>query len=591
LKIPFIIITGQGEEGEAVAALKLGAYDYIVKREGYRTQLPHAIENAISRAQLLTINRRLQGELVERQRAEAEIARLLAETSAHEQFVHSIVANVPGVVWETTGGPDDPYEQSNFVSEYVESMLGYSVQHCLSTKNFWLSIVHPEDKSRMASEAAEWFSSRRGGRGQFRCIAQDGHIAAIEVTSTVKFDDNGNPAGLRGVTVDVTAKAKLEERLQEAQRMESIGRLAGGVAHDFNNLLTVINGYADMSLLEADPADPMHATLTEIRRAGQRAAELTNQLLALSRRQLLQPRSFSLNMLIEDGAKTLRRLLGEDIEVVWIPDPELGQVKADPGQMNQVILNLAINARDAMPRGGTLTLETCNTSLDESYSNVHLSLEPGSYVMLGISDTGHGMDAETLSRVFEPFFTTKEVGHGTGLGLATVYGIIKQSGGSIWVYSEPGHGTTFKIYLPRVDEPVSQSEDKPVEHGGLRGSEAVLVVEDDESVRKLTCTALRKYGYEIIEAANAGEALLACEKRDRTLRLMITDVVMPQMSGRELADRLRQLRPEMKVLYMSGYTDDAIVRHGLLNPAVFFLQKPFTPSALAQKVRQVLDQQ
>jgi two-component system, cell cycle sensor histidine kinase and response regulator CckA len=590
-KIPFIIITGQGEEEEAVAALKLGAYDYIVKREGYRTQLPHAIENAIARAQLLTINRQLQGELLERQRAEAENARLLAETSAHEQFVHSIVANVPGVVWETTGGRDDPYDQSNFVSEYVESMLGYSVQHCLSTKNFWLSIVHPEDKSRMANEAAEWFSSRCGGRSQFRCIARDGHVAAVEVTSTVKFDDNGNPVGLRGVTMDVTAKAKLEERLQEAQRMESIGRLAGGVAHDFNNLLTVINGYADMSLLDADPQDPVYVTLTEIRRAGQRAAELTNQLLALSRRQLLQPRSFSLNTLIEDGAKTLQRLLGEDIEVVWIGDPELGQVKADPGQMNQVILNLAINARDAMPRGGTLTLETRNTSLDESYANMHLSLEPGAYVMLGISDTGHGMDAETLSRVFEPFFTTKEVGRGTGLGLATVYGIIKQSGGSIWVYSEPGHGTTFKIYLPRVDEPVSQSEDKPVEHGGLRGSEAVLVVEDDESVRKLTCTALRKYGYEIIEAANAGEALLACEKRDRTLRLMITDVVMPQMSGRELADRLRQLRPEMKVLYMSGYTDDAIVRHGLLDPAVFFLQKPFTPSALAQKVRQVLDQQ
>ena len=464
-KIPFIIITGQGEEGEAVAALKLGAYDYIVKREGYRTQLPHAVENAIARAQLLAINRRLQDELVERQRAEAENARLLAETSAQQQFVDGIVANVPGVVWETTGRPDDPYQQTDFVSEYVESMLGYSVQHCLSTKNFWLSIVHPEDKSRMASETAEWFSSGRGGSGQFRCIARDGHVVAVEFTSTVKFDDNGNPVGLRGVTMDVTAKLRLEEQLQEAQRMESIGRLAGGVAHDFNNLLTVINGYADMSLLDADPADPVHATLTEIRSAGQRAAELTNQLLALSRRQLLQPRSFNLNTLIEDGAKTLRRLLGEDIEVVSILDPELGQVKADPGQMNQVILNLAINARDAMPRGGTLTLETRNTLLDESYANMHLSLEPGAYVMLGISDTGHGMDAETLSRVFEPFFTTKELGRGTGLGLATVYGIIKQSGGSIWVYSEPDHGTTFKIYLPRVDEPVSHSEDKPIEHG------------------------------------------------------------------------------------------------------------------------------
>ena len=590
-KIPFIIITGQGEEGEAVAALKLGAYDYIVKREGYRTQLPHAVENAIARAQLLTINRQLQAELLERQRAEAENARLLAETSAQQQFVRGIVANVPGVVWETTGGPDDPYQQTDFVSDYVESMLGYSVQHCLATNNFWLSIVHPEDMSRVAGETVEWFSSGRGGNGQFRYIARDGHVVAVEVTATVKFDDNGNAVGLRGVTMDVTAKLRLEEQLQESQRMESIGRLAGGVAHDFNNLLTVINGYAEMSLLEADPGDPVHATLTEIRNAGQRAAELTNQLLALSRRQLLQPRSVNLNTLIEDGTKTLRRLLGEDIEVVWLLDPELGQVKADPGQMNQVILNLAINARDAMPRGGTLTLETRNASVDENYADIHLSLEPGAYVMLGVSDTGHGMDAETVSRVFEPFFTTKEVGRGTGLGLATVYGILKQSGGSIWVYSEPGHGTTFKIYLPRVDEPVSPTEDKPVEHGGLRGAEAILVVEDEESVRKLTCATLRKYGYEIFEAANAGEALLVCEKRDRELRLMITDVVMPQMSGRELAERLRQLRPEMKVLYMSGYTDDAIVRHGLLDPAVFFLQKPFTPRALALKVRQVLDQQ
>jgi two-component system, cell cycle sensor histidine kinase and response regulator CckA len=308
----------------------------------------------------------------------------LAETSTHRQFVDGIIANVPGIVWESTGHPDDPDQRTDFVSNYVESMLGYTVEHCLTTNNFWLSIVHPDDKKRMAQETAEWFSSGRGGIGQFRWIARDGRVVSVEVTSSVKFDDKGRPTGLRGVTTDVTAKLRLEEQLQEAQRMESIGRLAGGVAHDFNNLLTVINGYADLSLLDVDPGDPVHATLTEIRSAGQRAAELTSQLLALSRRQLLQPRNFNLNALIEGGAKTLRRLLGEDIDVVTILDPELGQVKADPGQMNQVILNVAVNARDAMPRGGTLTLETRNTVLDESYANMHLSLAPGAYIMLGI---------------------------------------------------------------------------------------------------------------------------------------------------------------------------------------------------------------
>jgi two-component system cell cycle sensor histidine kinase/response regulator CckA len=468
-------------------------------------------------------------------------------------------------------------------------MLGYPVQDWLANPRLWLSVVHPDDTERMRRETSGWFSSGKGF-GQFRLIARDGHVVWVEVTAKVIADKNGKLIGMRGVTMDVTAKLRLEEQLREAQRMESIGRLAGGVAHDFNNLLTVINGYADMTLHEVNPADPLHSNLTEIRNAGERAAELTRQLLALSRKQLLQPRIFLLNSLIVDGAKTLQRLLGEDIQLVTILDPNLGQVKADPGQMNQVILNVAINARDAMPQGGTLTLETKNVVLDESYAHMHLSLAPGAYVMLGISDTGHGMDTATLSRVFEPFFTTKELGRGTGLGLSTVYGIVKQSGGSIWVYSEPGHGTTFKIYLPRVDEPISQPEDQAAEVGHLRGSETILVVEDEESVRKLTSEALRKYGYEIIEAANAGEALLACERREGSLPLMITDVVMPQMSGRELADRLHVLRPEMKVLYMSGYTDDAIVRHGLLSPTVFFLQKPFTPSVLAQKVRQVLDQ-
>ena len=363
------------------------------------------------------------------------------------------------------------------------------------------------------------------------------------------------------------------------------------MAHDFNNILTAIRGYAELMLLELAPGDPMRSSVTEIKRAGERAADLTRQLLAFSRRQLLQPRVLALNSLIADSIKMLKRLLGEDIELVTLLDPELGHVKADAGQMDQVILNLALNARDAMPQGGKLTLETRNVILQEEYAQKHFSLQPGSYIMLAISDIGCGMDAQTLSHIFEPFFTTKEPGKGTGLGLSTVYGIVQQSGGSIWVYSEPGRGTTFKIYLPRIEEPLDEAEEKRTEPDSPRGSETILVVEDDEIVRKLTCQALRRYGYQVIEAANGSEALLACEKHPETIPLMITDVVMPQISGPELATRLRLLHPETQVLYMSGYTDDAVVRHGLLDAALYFLQKPFTPGALVHKVRDILDQE
>ena len=386
------------------------------------------------------------------------------------------------------------------------------------------------------------------------------------------------------------ARAQLEEQFRQAQKMESIGHLAGGVAHDFNNLVSVIIGYAHLILGRLSPGDPLISSLLQIERAGERAADLTRQLLAFSRRQLLQPRVLDLNLLITDSAKMLKRVMGEDIELVTILDPDLGAVKADAGQMDQVLLNLAVNARDAMPQGGKLTLETKYVTLDEAYTEKHFSLQQGSYVMLTIGDTGFGMDAETLSRVFEPFFTTKEQGRGTGLGLSTVYGIVRQSGGEIWVYSEPHHGTTFKIYLPRIQEPFAKAEEKRAEPESLRGSETVLVVEDEEMVRKLACQSLRHYGYQVVEAANAGEALLACERHRGPLPLMVTDVVMPQMSGRELALRLSQLHPEMKVLYMSGYTDDTVIRHGLLDAATFFIPKPFTPSTLAQKVREVLEQ-
>jgi PAS domain S-box-containing protein len=473
-------------------------------------------------------------------------------------------------------------------------VLGYSVPRCLSTPNFWLSIVHPEDRERFGREAAELFAGGKSGISQFRCTAADGRVVWMEVRSTV-IRKGEKPVGVRGVAIDVShrkqaeqTKARLEEELLQARKMECIGRLAGGVAHDFNNLLTLINGYSQMTDSELGPADPLHMPLGEIRRAGERAADLTRQLLAFSRKQLLQPRVLDLNSLIKDSIQMLKRLMGEDIEVVTHFATDLGQVKADGSQMNQVILNLAVNARDVMPRGGRLTLETNNVGLDESSARKFPGLQPGRYIGLSISDTGSGMDAETLSHIFEPFFTTKELGKGTGLGLSMVYGIVQQSCGSIWAESEPGRGTTFQILLPRIESAASESSAELVEREDPGGSETILVVEDEESVRKLICHMLRSYGYKVIDAAKGDEALRICGARKGQISLMITDVIMPYMSGRELADRLRELHPEMLVLYISGYTDDAMIRHGLPQSAGL-LQKPFTRSTLARKVRSVLD--
>ncbi|MGE5568936.1 MAG: response regulator [Rhodospirillales bacterium] len=595
--VPVIVITGQGDEAAALAALKLGAYDYIVKRDNYLTQLPYAIENAIARAQLAENNRRLQAELARREQAEAEKSRLLSDVQRQRKRLADIIASVQGVVWESWGPPDDPKHKMAFVSSYVETMLGYSVQEWLSTPGFWHGTVHPEDRERAIREASALFRSGRNGVSQFRMIAKDGRTVWVEVRFTIIPDENGNPTGLRGVAVDITAakeaeqaRAYLEEQLRHAQKMDSIGRLAGGVAHDFNNLLTTINGYAELMLQEISPEDPLRASLEEIRKAGNLAAELTHQLLAFSRGQLIQPRDLFLNSLIQEDTKLLRRVLGEDIELTTVLDPELGYVRGDEGQMHQMILNIAANSRDAMPHGGRLALETQNFTVDEDYAQTHPPLEPGDYVLLSISDTGIGMDAETRIRIFEPFFTTKARGKGTGLGLSIVYGVVRQCGGSIFVDSQPGAGTTFRIFLPRVAEPACRAADPGTEPESPRGSETLLVVEDDDTVRRLTCHVLRDHGYRLIEAANGNEALLASERHTGPIPLMITDIVMPYMSGWELAERLRSQRPEMRVLYMSGYTDEAIVRRGPLGPGMFFLQKPFAGRELARTVRQILDQ-
>jgi len=380
-----------------------------------------------------------------------------------------------------------------------------------------------------------------------------------------------------------------EKQLWQSQKMEAVGRLAGGVAHDFNNLLTVIKGYTELILSELGPSDPMRAEMEEVQKAADRAAGLTRQLLAFSRRQVLAPKVVNLNDLVEDMNKLLRRLLGEDIELCTKLDGTLGSVTADPGQIEQVIMNLAVNARDAMPKGGKLTLETANVELDQAYSRQHAPIRPGAYIMLAITDTGSGMSAETLSHVFEPFFTTKEQGKGTGLGLSTVYGIVKQSGGYIWPYSEPGMGTTFKIYLPRVEEMAQRLPAPAPAATSLGGTETILLVEDEEGVRGLTRQLLERHGYTVLEAEHGQDALLLCERYSGPIHLLLSDVVLAQMSGRELVQRLAPLRPRMKVLYMSGYSDEAIVHHGVLEPGTAFLQKPFTTEALMRKLREVLD--
>jgi two-component system cell cycle sensor histidine kinase/response regulator CckA len=450
-------------------------------------------------------------------------------------------------------------------------------------------------------------------RGLLTALAQT-QVHWVEGRGAVIRNRMGKPVQMIGLCMDVTARKQAEQFLQSAhdelerrveertaerkhleaqllqsQKLEAVGQLAGGIAHDFNNLLTVILGYSQLSLHRLPPRDPLRPNLEEIKKASDRAASLTRQLLAFSRKQVMQPKVFDLNSVIADLERMLRRMISEDIEMRTMLQAKLGNVRADPGQIEQVIVNLAVNARDAMLFGGKLTIETSNVYLDETYAQQHLAVVPGAYVMLAVSDTGMGMDAETQQHIFEPFFTTKEVGKGTGLGLSTVYGIVKQSGGNIWVYSEPGKGTTVKIYLPRVDEGAEEYK-RPVALTDLpQGNETILLVEDDEMVRGLAREVLKTSGYRILEAASGSVARQICEQNKEVIHLLLTDVVMPEMSGREVVNRLLPLHPEMRVLYMSGYAENAIVHHGVLDEGISFIPKPFSPQALALKVREVLD--
>ena len=452
-------------------------------------------------------------------------------------------------------------------------------------------LVHPDDLSLATQMVARVLAGEAPPFYELRICSKGGHYVAGEFTVTPQIQ-GGIVVGLLGIARDITERKQLEEQLHQAQKMEAIGRLAGGVAHDFNNILTAINGYSELLSRSMDESDPHRRYIEEISKAGNRAASLTRQLLAFSRKQVLQPLVLDLNTIVADIEKMLHRLIGEDIELKTIRCEGLGSVKADPGQIEQVILNLAVNARDAMPNGGKLTIETANVTFGDDREKLTADIKPGEYVMLAIKDTGVGMTDEIKNHLFEPFFTTKPKGKGTGLGLATCFGIVKQSGGHITVDSQPGSGTTFAIYLRRVGEtvdtaPATRTGDSSLPHGK---NETVLLVEDESSVRKLASLALRELGYNVLEAAGGDEALqLAGQRSGPGIDLLLTDVVMPHMSGKELADRIRTTHPATRVLFTSGYTDDILGQEDTANGEITLLQKPFTRSALAFRVREVLD--
>ena len=500
-----------------------------------------------------------------------------------EEHFRRFIENVPVGVYRTT--PDGRVLMAN---PALLRMLGYDSWQELASRNLegdGFEAGYPRSAFREQIE-------REGEVGGFEAAwkRRDGSVVFVRESARTFRADAGRVLYYDGIVEDVTERRRLEEELRQAQKMEAVGRLAGGVAHDFNNLLTIIIGYSDLLLEKLSACDGMRPPVEEIKKAADRAASLTRQLLAFSRRQVLPPHILNLNGLLTKVDKMLRRMIGKNIELVTHLPSGLGRVKADPGQIEQVIVNLAANARDAMPQGGQLTLEAANVELDSSYVTSHESVLPDHYVMIAMSDTGIGMDAETQARIFQPFFTAKQPGKGMGLGLATVYGIVRQSEGHIWVYSEPGKGTTFKVYLPRIDQAVEVIAPTPVPVDELPlDCQTILLVEDEEVVRSFARGLLESRGYEVLEAKGANDALEIGGRYKKHIHLLLTDVVMPQMSGRELAEHLAPLHPETKVLYMSGYADHAVVQHGLLDPGTAFLQKPFTPDALARKLREVLD--
>lgn len=482
-----------------------------------------------------------------------------------------------------------------YINPKFRELFGYELDDIPNGKT-WFRKAYPDPSYRqhvVSTWTDDFAGFKPGGKRPrtFTVMCKDGTEKIINFIS-VQLGTGEHLVACEDITElkrSEEEKAVLQEQLRQSQKVEAVGRLAGGIAHDFNNLLTVIKGYSELSRMGLKEGDALRENMDEIRNAAERAASLTRQLLAFSRRQVMEMKVLDLNTLLRDLEKMLRRIIGENIEMIIQPAEDLGRVRADVGQIEQVIMNLAVNARDAMPNGGKLTIKTANVELDESSARSHFDVNPGHYVMFSVSDTGVGMTPEVRERIFEPFFTTKETGKGTGLGLSTAYGIVKQSKGHIWVYSEKEKGSAFKIYLPRVDEPLEEIGNEVLKKELPRGNETILIVEDEEEVRKLAGKILERQGYKILETFDGDDALVACARCKSPIHLMLADVVMPGMSGFELANLLKPLYPEMKILYMSGYTDDAVVRHGVLEKGVNYIQKPFTMERLARKVREMLD--
>ncbi len=565
LDVPVFVIAAANEEDEALQLLAAGARDVVVR--GKLPRLAAALRRELQAA---------DGRRQNRQAAEA-----LRESE--ERYRALFVLN-PQPMWIC----DADTRGFLAVNDAAVAHYGYSRDEFLKMS---VEELHEWGNAPGPLETLSETPSSETGRAILRHRKKDGTVIELEInTHELRF--GGRRAQLV-MAHDVTESMLLREQFRQSQKMEVVGRLAGGVAHDFNNLLTVITGYSELLLskTKVGEKDQFRGFIEEIKKAAERAAALTRQLLAFSRKQMLNPVVLDLNQLVTTMGAMVTRLIGEDIDLAMMLGPDLRPVKADRGQLEQVIMNLVVNARDAMPKGGKLTIESRNINLGATYMRQHPEVRPGSYVMLAVSDTGHGMDDKVKAHVFEPFFTTKEPGKGTGLGLATVYGIVKQSGGHIDFYSEPGFGTTFKIYLPEVQEALPMPEKPPVAAlaENLQGTETILLVEDEDGVRALASRVLQMRGYRVLVARDSEDAIHISDEDPGRIQLMVTDVVMPGMNGRDLARHLAAKRPNMKVLYLSGYTESAVFRHGVLEPETAFLQKPFAPEELVRKVREVLD--
>lgn len=513
-------------------------------------------------------------DITDRKRAEQELRK-------SEELYRDLIENAHDLIYSI-----DLEGNYTSINQAVERITGYTREEALAMNI--CQVVAPEHLTKVRQMIGQTMAGDGFTAYESELVAKDGRRIAIEINTSAILEHDV-PVGVRGIARDITERRQLEDQLRQAQKMEAIGQLVGGIAHDFNNMLTAITGYSDLTLRKMPDSEPLRHNIEEIKKASQKSADLTYQLLAFSRQQVLQPKVLSLNQILADTSKMLQRLIGENVELSVFLDPDAGTVKVDPDQLSQIIVNLAVNARDAMRQGGKLTLETSNVYIDEIYALQHAGATEGPQVMLAVSDTGAGIDAAIVDHIFEPFFTTKVVGKGTGLGLATVYGIVKQSGGTIRVYSEIGHGTTFKIYFPRV---IDATESIEFDNGFPPlpvGTETILLVEDEDLVRALTRQILELCGYNVLEARNGNEALEICETYVGPIELLLTDVVMPLMGGRELAERVAFLAPAMSVLFTSGYTDDAIVHHGVIEASANFIQKPFNTDDLAHKVRGILD--